>query len=69
MIDCELAQNFVEKYIGFLRREANRDIFSNGFLKGIKNNCLIIEFRGSIQLYSLENILSIREIDRGENHV
>jgi hypothetical protein len=66
MIDEDLAKEFIGKYIGFLRKENNRDIFSKGFLRNVKNKCLIVEFRGSIQVYSLENILSIREIDRGE---
>jgi len=67
MIDEELAKPFIGKHIGFLRKEDHKDIFANGFLKDIKNNCLIVEFKGSIQVYSLENILSIREYSRGDN--
>lgn len=61
LIPEELALEHKNKYINFSRRENGKEFLSKGFLVDVKLGCIIVEFLGKKQTYSLEVIMSIRE--------
>lgn len=62
MLEKETVEKFLGKKILFSwMGNNNRTVFSSGVLKEVKSDCIIIDFYGKTQVYSLDSLISIRE--------
>ena len=63
MMEREVVERFLNKYIGVVRSDNGTDFFSKGKFVEITKESIIIEFRGQIQAISINSIINIREIE------
>ena len=65
MLEKELVERFLGKNISFLWTTTDgRKLYSKGWLTKVTNSSVIIEFKGKEQIYSLECLVNMREIDK-----
>ena len=62
MISENIAKQFIGRDIGFVRKENRRDVFTVGLLTEIKDNCLIIQFHGQLQVHDLSSVIAIKQL-------
>ena len=62
MVDKETARLFIGKNIQIERLISGRAIFSKGTLTQVGETDILLNFNESLQAYSLDYILSIREV-------
>lgn len=53
----------IGKEVGFLKKDIDRAYFLTGKLVKVYNGTMVIDFKGTIQVYDLDLILSIRELE------
>lgn len=70
MMEKEIIERFLNKFVGVVRSDNGSDFFSKGRLTEITKETIIIEFRGQIQAININSIVNIREMwgeDGGAN--
>lgn len=70
MMEKEIIERFLNKFVGVVRSDNGNDFFSKGRLTEITKETIIIEFRKQIQAINIDSIVNIREMggeDGGAN--
>lgn len=69
MIEKELLNKFLDKKIVFCWQNNQQKMFSVGILREVTDSSILIDFKGTAQVYDLDSIISVKEyIPRGLYH-
>lgn len=66
MIEKDIVKRFLNKYVGVVRSDNNKDFFSKGKLTEVTDKTIIIKFHGQIQAISIDSLINIREMKQEE---
>ena len=62
MIERKIAEKFLGKIVGIVRRDNGRQVFCRGRLIEVTDTAIILEYYDTIQAVSLEALDNIREL-------
>lgn len=68
-MEREVAERFLDKFVGVVRLDNGRDFFSKGILARVTDTSIVLENDGSPEAISLDSIKNIRVLkNRGRGN-
>lgn len=67
MLEKEQLEQLLDKEVRFQWQDAGKQTFSKGTLIKVTDTSITILYNGKIQLYSLNSLITMREVDVQDN--
>lgn len=65
-MDSEALKKLIGKKIRFTKVENGRSILLYGILKDVKQDCMVVDFKGILQIYSFSVITMVKEVGHND---